>query len=51
MVAQKVIAYDRWSHMADLTVILRFEITLTDYRHAGKGNYNDESKLFLINMK
>ena len=49
MVAQKVIAYDRWSHMADLTVILRFEITLTDYRHAGKGN--DESKLFLINMK
>ena len=48
MVAQKVIAYDRWSHMADLTVILRFEITLTDYRH---GRVMTESKLFLINMK
>ena len=33
--------------MADLTV-LRFEITLTDYRH---GRVMTESKLFLINMK
>ena len=37
----------RLRQVADLTV-LRFEITLTDYRH---GRVMTESKLFLINMK